>query len=193
MPWKSGAGQCTGEAEAVEQSKSKSNDPGMSNREAGLATPRAHNFRAEEENAESNGGIQRKNRNVGIAESCNRQRDAVGYGKRSHGLQEHPAVLDDQQETKHEEHVIGAEKNMPDALHDVGAGYAYPSLRSSNFHPGLRRMHDGRQLPAVKQLNAHQHVGDGQLQSRKLDALARQAGWSCINPPPLHEGVREFL
>src|ERR1035438_6311180 len=54
-------------------------------------------------------------------------------------------------------------------------------------------MYDRRPFPPVKQLNAHEHVGDGELQSGKLNAPARQTGWSCINPPPLHEGVREFL
>ena len=54
-------------------------------------------------------------------------------------------------------------------------------------------MYDRRPFPAVKQLNAHEHVGDGELQSGELDALARQTGWPCVNPAPLHEGVREFL
>ncbi len=94
---------------------------------------------------------------------------------------------------QHEEHVVSAEKNMPDALHDVGAGHAHPSLRRSNFHPRLRGMHDGRQLPAVQQFNAHQDVGNRELQPGKLDALACQTVGPGVDPSALHEGVGQFL
>ena len=46
---------------------------------------------------------------------------------------------------------------------------------------------------AVEHLDANQHVGDGQLQSGELDALASQAVWPGVNPAALHEGVRQFL
>ena len=54
-------------------------------------------------------------------------------------------------------------------------------------------MYDRRPLPAVKQLNAHQDVGDGQLQSGELDALACQTVWPGVDPAAFYEGVREFL
>ena len=46
---------------------------------------------------------------------------------------------------------------------------------------------------AVEELDAHQHVGDGGLQSRKGDALARKAAGSGRDPAPLDQRVRELV
>ena len=120
-------------------------------------------------------GVERRRRALGVAERRDGKRDAVRDGEGGHGLQQHPAVLHDEQQPQHEQQVVGAEQDVPDALHDVGAHHFPPGLRGGDLDPRLRRAHDGRPFPAVQQLEADQHVGDGELQSSELDALAGQS------------------
>ncbi len=47
-------------------------------------------------------------------------------------------------------------------------------------------------MRAVEHLHAHQHIGDGQLQARELDALARQSLRPRVDPAPFDEQVREL-
>jgi hypothetical protein len=68
--------------------------------------------------------------------------------------------------------VVGAEKDVADALDDVGAHHFPPTLRGGNLDPRLRRAGNGRPFPAVQHLEADEHVGDGQLKSDELDALS---------------------
>ena len=46
---------------------------------------------------------------------------------------------------------------------------------------------------AVEELDAHQHVGDGGLQSRKGDALARKTAGSRRDRAPLDQRIRELV
>jgi hypothetical protein len=57
-------------------------------------------------------------------------------------LQEHPAVFHDQQQTQHEEHVVGAKKDMADTLHDKRSHDLQTVLSCGDLDPGLRGMDD---------------------------------------------------
>src|ERR1019366_3629500 len=77
----SGAGESAGKAKAVKQSKRKRHNPRMPNAEAGFAAPRAHDLRAEEEDAEPNDHDEREHGSLGVAEGRNRERDAMRDGE----------------------------------------------------------------------------------------------------------------
>src|SRR5262249_38851120 len=112
-PRQSGAGQRTGKAETMEEAEEEGHHPRLADGQTRLAAPRAHDLRAKKQNAERDGGVQRQHRRAGIAERGDRERDAVGNRERGHGLQQHPPVLDDQQQAEHEEQVLTAEYNLP--------------------------------------------------------------------------------
>ena len=90
-----GAGQSTGEAEAMKQPEGERDNPGMANRKAGLAAPNPHDLRAEKEDTEGNSDVERYNWGIGITQSSESQSDAVGDGECADSLNQHPTVLHD--------------------------------------------------------------------------------------------------
>ncbi len=176
------AGESAGETESVQKAEGERHDPWMPYGEAGFASPRTYDFRAEEEDAESDGRIQREHGRFGIAEGSDRQRDAMGDGEGCDGLQQHPAVFDDQKQAEHKEHVVSAKENVPDALHDKAAHHLQTGLGGCDLDPGLRGVNDGGPAATVQHLDANQHVGDRALKAGELDALTRKAVGAGFNP-----------
>ena len=170
-----GVGQRGGEAEAVQQPEGEGDDPGMPDGEARLAAPGANDLRPEKQNAQGDRGLERQPRDLGIAERGHGQRDAVRNGEGGDRLDQHPAVADDQQQPEHEQQVVGAEQDVPDALDDVGADHFPARLRGGDLEPGLRRAHDGLQRRSIQQLDADQGIGDRVLQARQCRCARRRA------------------
>ena len=77
--------------------------------------PPPDDLRAEEEDAERDRGVERRQRRARVAERGDRQRDAVRDGERGDRLHQHPAVADDEQQAEHEEQVVDAEQDVLDA------------------------------------------------------------------------------
>ena len=66
--WQAGAGQGTGEAEAVQQPKRKRDHPRVADREARLAAPAANNLGPQEEDAQRDRSVQRNHRHFRVSE-----------------------------------------------------------------------------------------------------------------------------
>ena len=144
------ARQSAREPEAVQQSEGKRHHPRVADGEARLPAPDAHDLRTQEQNAQGNRGVERRHRDAGVAERRERERDAVGEGEGAHRLHQHPAVLDDQQQTQHEQQMIGTKQDVPDSLGNKGTGSAQPALGRCDLDPGLRRAHDRRPAAPVQ-------------------------------------------
>jgi hypothetical protein len=177
----------------VQQSESERDDPRMPDGEAGFAAPGSNDLGAEKQDAEGDRGVQRNDRYVGVPEGRDGERDAVSYRESGYGFQQHPAVFDDQQQAEHEEDVVGAKEDVPDSLYDIRAHYAPSGLIGSKFDARLRGVNDRRPLAAVEHLNADDHIGNGELQARKLDRLTGEAVGAGLDPVALELGVGEFL
>src|SRR5271157_901748 len=89
--------------------------------------------------------------------------------------------------------MIKAGQDVFDAELEIHSCHGPTGLRSGDLDPGLRWMDDDGPASSVEHLDADQHVGDSQLQSGKLDALTGESIGTGVNPPSLHEGVRQFL
>src|SRR5260370_30627526 len=167
-----GASKGAGEAEDVKQSEGESNNPGMTNGKAGFATPDASYFRPKKKNAERNCDVERYHRSIGITQSGESQRDAVGDGEGADGLNEHPPVFDDQEQAEEKEEMVRAERDVTNSMNNVATHDGQMALRVRNVDLLLRRMNDGGPRAAVKQFGANENVGDGDLQAGEIDALA---------------------
>jgi hypothetical protein len=117
------------------------------------------------------------NRGVGITQGGKSQCDAVGDSEGADRLNEHPAVLDDQKDAEKKEGMVRAERNVANSVNNLATHDSQAALRVGNFDIRLRRMNDRGPRATVEKLDANENVGDGELQSGKLDALARQTVW----------------
>src|ERR1700739_4918665 len=124
----------------MKQSEGESDTPGMTNGKAGFAAPDANNLRPKKKNAQRNCGVERYNRSVGITQSGESERDAVGDGESADCLDEHPAVLHDQQEAEEKKKMVGAEGDVANSVNNVAAHDNQVALRGRNFDVRLRRM-----------------------------------------------------
>ena len=140
------------EAEAVQQAEGERDDPGVADREAGLAAPRANDLRPQEEDGQRDREVQRQQRHAGepsVAMASVRLCATVNAVTVFTSIQR---SFDDQQQAQHEQQVIGAEQDVADAFDGVGAATCQPLCAAAISIQGC----DGRTMlvhcAAVEQL-----------------------------------------
>ncbi len=143
-------GKAAGESEAVEKSEGECDDPGVADGEAGLAAHAADDFGSEEEDGESDGGVEGEEWGAGIAEGGDGECDAMGKGEGRDGLEECPAIGDDKHQAEDKEEVIDAHEDVLDAESGVGEGEMPEAgmwrWMSKEVLAGLRRVTMGEAL-----------------------------------------------
>jgi hypothetical protein len=137
-----------------------------------------HDLRAEEQDRQRDGGVQRRRRDRGDAEGGHRQRDRVGDGERGHRLQQHPAVAHDQQQAEHEQQVIDAEQDVLDAEVQISAHPAPRVAPAAQRDLRLHRLKHVRFDAAVGVLHPDQDVGHEGLEPFDGERLPGQAAFA---------------
>jgi hypothetical protein len=127
------------------------------------------------------------------AERRERERERVRHRERGDRQQQRARARHDQDQGEQKEQVIDAERDVLDAVHEIGAQYAERAAGGADLHPGPRRVRDARPLPAVQQRDAHQHVGDAELESDELDAPAGETLGPRVDLAPLDQRIRQLL
>ena len=122
-----------------------------------------------------------------------RERDAMCNCKGSHSSYKTARAFHQNHQGKDEQQMINSAPNMFDAQPQICASHSQPRLRCSDLNPRLGRMGDGCPCSAIEHLDAHQHVGDSQLKTSKLDLLASQPIRSGVDPSPFEKRIRQFL
>ena len=100
----------------MKQAERECHDPGMPDGETRLAAPRANDLRAEKQNRQRDGGVERRHGKVRIAQRRNRQCDAVGERERGDRLHQHPRRAHEEQQSEHEQQMVDAKQDVLDAL-----------------------------------------------------------------------------
>ena len=160
-----------------------------------LVSPRqdADDLRAEEKDRESNRGVERRRGNARITKRRSGKGDAVGDRKGADGLDQHPRASDDEQEAEHEQEMVGAEQDVLDPLrHKHGRGRER-AARRGDLDIGARRMDELGRMRPVEPLDAHEHVGDGELKAKEIDPLAFESDGAGVDPAPLDARIRQFV
>ena len=170
------------EAEAVQQAEGERHHPGMPDREARLAPPASHDLRTEEEDAERDRRFDRGRRHLGVAERRGGERDAVRQRERRHGLRSASSGLS----TISSRPSTNSRWSAPNRMCRMPSTTYVPATPQRvcvgvELDPRLRRARDRRPLAAVEHLDAHQHVGDGQLEPGERDARAGETVRSCVS------------
>ena len=168
-------GEAAREAEAVQQPEREGHHPRVADGEARLAPPGPHDLGAEEQDRESDRGVERRQRRARVAERRDRQRDAVGQGEGRDRLHQRPAVGDDQHQAEDEEQVVDAEQDVLHAELHVAEGPLGGGGDAAERHRGRRGAQQVALQAAVGVVQAHEDVGDRGLEPRDRDRLPGQA------------------
>ncbi len=147
-------GEAAREAEAVQQPERERDDPGMADREARLAAPRADDLRPEEQDRQRDRGVERRRRHaarsrawrsasVMLCATVNAVIVFTSIQRRAH----------DQQQAEHEQQVIDAEQDVLDALREEDARGGQRAARGRDLEPRLRRTDELGRVRAVEPLD----------------------------------------
>ena len=130
-----------------------------------LVSPRhdADDLRAEEQDRERDRRVERRGGNARVAESRGGERDAVRDREGGDGLDQHPWASDDEQEAEHEQQMVGAEQDVLDPLGQERGRSRERAARRRDLDIRARGMDEFGRMRAVESLDAHEHVGDGEL------------------------------
>ena len=159
----------------MQEAEGEGDDPGMADGETGFASPGADNFRAQKENTESDGGIERGERRAGVTESGDRESDAVGNGKGRNSFDEAPAVFDDKEQAEDKEKMVRAEQDMPNAKLHVAertAGESGDTAERDGRRDGVKEI---AFQAAIGVTESNENIGDGALEAVNHYGFSREA------------------
>ena len=174
--------QCTGKAEAVQQTERKSHQPGIDFRRALPVGSGAREFTCDEGDAQRDRRLHRLLRQAEITERRACERDAVGDRKRRDRLHEHPAVTDEQHQRQYEQQMVETEKDMFDAEDEISLRHLQSALRSGDRKAWRLGGQAGNLHRAIGMGQAHQHICQARAQPIDRQAVAFQAADAACRP-----------
>ena len=98
-----GGRKSAGKTEPVQEAEQEGHDPGIADGQARLPSPGADDLGSEEQDAQRDGRIERRQRHTGVPQGGDAEGDAVGQGEGGDRLQQHHPALDDQQQPQDKE------------------------------------------------------------------------------------------